>query len=51
MANMGSRKHLKRFKAPKTWPIHPKEETWTVKPILEKQKGSLTLVMFSLMVE
>ena len=32
MANMGSRKHLKRFKAPKTWPIHPKEETWTVKP-------------------
>lgn len=32
MANMGSRKHLKRYKAPKTWPIHPKEETWTVKP-------------------
>lgn len=32
MANMGSRKHLKRFKAPKTWPIHPKEATWTVKP-------------------
>ena len=29
---MGSRKHLKRFKAPKSWPIHPKEDTWTVKP-------------------
>lgn len=32
MANMGSRKHLKRYKAPKSWPIHPKEDTWTVKP-------------------
>jgi len=32
MANMGSKKHLKRYKAPKTWPIHPKEDTWTVKP-------------------
>ena len=32
MANMGSRNHLKRHKAPKTWPIHPKEDTWTVKP-------------------
>ncbi|MGL4669141.1 MAG: 30S ribosomal protein S4e [Methanobacteriaceae archaeon] len=32
MANMGSRKHLKTFKAPKNWPIHPKENTWTVKP-------------------
>ncbi|MDR0900938.1 MAG: 30S ribosomal protein S4e [Methanobrevibacter sp.] len=32
MAKMGSRKHLKRFKAPKSWPIHPKENTWTVKP-------------------
>ena len=31
MANMGSRKHLKRFKAPKMWPIHAKEETWTTK--------------------
>ena len=29
---MGSRKHLKRYKAPKSWPIHPKEDTWTVKP-------------------
>lgn len=29
---MGSRKHLKRYNAPKTWPIHPKEDTWTVKP-------------------
>ncbi|ADC46715.1 ribosomal protein S4e Rps4e [Methanobrevibacter ruminantium M1] len=32
MAKMGSRKHLKRYNAPKTWPIHPKEDTWTVKP-------------------
>jgi small subunit ribosomal protein S4e len=32
MAKMGSRKHLKRFKAPKNWPIHPKEDKWTVKP-------------------
>ena len=32
MANMGSRKHLKRFKSPEHWPIHPKEFTWTVKP-------------------
>ena len=31
MANMGSRKHLKRFKAPKMWPINIKEETWTTK--------------------
>jgi small subunit ribosomal protein S4e len=31
MAKMGSRKHLKRFKAPKMWPIHVKEETWTTK--------------------
>jgi small subunit ribosomal protein S4e len=32
MANMGSRKHLKRFKSPVHWPIHPKEDKWTVKP-------------------
>ena len=32
MAKMGSRKHLKRYKAPKSWPNHPKEDTWTVKP-------------------
>ncbi|MDI9437371.1 MAG: 30S ribosomal protein S4e [Euryarchaeota archaeon] len=32
MAKMGSRKHLKRYKAPEHWPIHPKEDTWTVKP-------------------
>ena len=32
MAKMGSRKHLKRFKSPEHWPIHPKEDTWTVKP-------------------
>jgi small subunit ribosomal protein S4e len=32
MAKMGSRKHLKRFKSPKHWPIHSKEFTWTVKP-------------------
>ena len=29
---MGSRKHLKRFKSPEHWPIHPKEFKWTVKP-------------------
>lgn len=32
MAKMGSRKHLKRYKAPKNWPIRPKENVWTVKP-------------------
>jgi small subunit ribosomal protein S4e len=32
MAKMGSRKHLKRYKAPKNWPIRPKEFVWTVKP-------------------
>lgn len=32
MAKMGSRKHLKRFKSPRHWPIHPKEYKWTVKP-------------------
>ncbi|MDD3753933.1 MAG: 30S ribosomal protein S4e [Methanobacterium sp.] len=32
MAKMGSRKHLKRFKSPEHWPIHPKEFKWTVKP-------------------
>lgn len=31
MANMGSRKHLKRFKAPKMWPINTKENVWTTK--------------------
>lgn len=31
MAKMGSRKHLKRYKAPESWPIHPKENKWTVK--------------------
>ena len=32
MAKMGSRKHLKRFKAPKNWPISPKKYKWAVKP-------------------
>ncbi|MGC9517376.1 MAG: 30S ribosomal protein S4e [Methanomicrobiales archaeon] len=32
MAKMGSRKHLKRFKSPKTWPIETKVDKWTVKP-------------------
>jgi len=32
MANMGSRKHMKRFNAPKSWAAHPKENKWTVKP-------------------
>lgn len=49
MAKMGSRKHLKRYKAPKTWPIHPKEDTWTVKPSPGthpiKDSLSLTLVI------
>lgn len=31
MAIMGSRKHLKRYRAPKSWPIHPKENKWTIK--------------------
>ena len=30
MAKMGSRKHLKRYKAPKSWPIHPKEECFKI---------------------
>ena len=47
MANMGSRKHLKRFKSPKTWPIHQKENTWTVKPAAGPHsiKGSLPLMI------
>lgn len=32
MAIMASRKHLKRFKSPVHWPIHPKEYKWSVKP-------------------
>jgi small subunit ribosomal protein S4e len=44
---MGSRKHLKRFKAPKSWPIHPKENTWTVKPAAGPHaiKDSLSLLV------
>ncbi len=47
MAKMGSRKHLKRFKAPKSWPIHPKEDTWTVKPAPGSHaiKDSLSLMV------
>ncbi|MCD7781458.1 MAG: 30S ribosomal protein S4e [Methanosphaera sp.] len=47
MANMGSRKHLKRYKAPKTWPIHIKEETWTTKtaPGTHAIEDSIPLVM------
>lgn len=47
MANMGSRKHLKRYKAPKTWPIHKKEETWTTKPSAgpHSMEKSIPLVM------
>ena len=47
MANMGSRKHLKRFKSPKTWPIHQKENKWTVKPAAGPHaiKGSLPLMI------
>lgn len=44
---MGSRKHLKRFKAPKHWPIHPKENKWTTKPNAGPHaiEGSLPLLL------
>ena len=47
MAIMGSRKHLKRFKAPKHWPIHPKENKWTTKPSAGPHaiEGSLPLLL------
>lgn len=47
MAKMGSKKHLKRFKAPKNWPIHPKENVWTVKPAAGPHaiKDSLSLLV------
>ena len=47
MAKMGSRKHLKRFKAPKNWPISPKENVWTVKPAAGPHsiEGSLSLLV------
>lgn len=47
MAIMGSRKHLKRFKAPKHWPIHPKENKWTIKPNAGPHaiEGSLPLLL------
>lgn len=47
MANMGSRKHLKRLKSPKHWPIHKKEEKWTVKPApgTHKLEKSLPLMI------
>lgn len=47
MAKMGSRKHLKRFKSPKHWPIHPKEDKWTVKPSAgpHKIENSLPLLI------
>lgn len=32
MTKKGGSKHLKRKPAPKFWPIHRKERTWTVKP-------------------
>jgi len=32
MGRKGGRRHLKRKPAPKTWPIHRKEEVWTIKP-------------------
>lgn len=31
MAKMGSKKHLKRYKAPENWPVHTKVNKWTVK--------------------
>ena len=54
MAKMGSRKHLKTYKAPKTWPIHPKEDTWTVKPSAGshsiENSLSLTLVIRDILI-
>ncbi len=49
MANMGSRKHLKRFKSPDHWPIHPKEFKWTVKPSPGPHsiEGSLPLLIIA----
>jgi small subunit ribosomal protein S4e len=32
LGKKGGRRHLKRKPAPKTWPIHRKEKTWTTKP-------------------
>jgi len=32
MGSKGGSKHLKRNPAPKFWPIHRKEATWTIKP-------------------
>jgi small subunit ribosomal protein S4e len=32
MGKKGGRKHLKREKAPRSWPIHPKELQWAVRP-------------------
>jgi len=32
LGKKGGRRHLKRKPAPKTWPIHRKEEVWTFKP-------------------
>ena len=44
---MGSRKHLKRYKAPENWPIHPKEYKWTVKtnPGPHPLDGSIPLLI------
>lgn len=32
MGKKGGKKHLKREKSPRFWPIHPKETQWAVKP-------------------
>ena len=32
MGKKGGRRHLKREKAPRSWPIHPKDSHWAVKP-------------------
>jgi small subunit ribosomal protein S4e len=32
MGKKGGKRHLKREKAPRYWPIHPKESQWAVKP-------------------
>jgi len=45
MGKKGGRKHLKREKAPRSWPIHPKEFQWAVRPSPgpHPQKSSLPL--------
>jgi len=45
MGRKGGRRHLKREKAPRSWPIHPKEFQWAIRPSPgpHPQKSSLPL--------